>query len=277
MNKLKIAIISNDDKVWSLYAWNNVLNSHVLDKDYTCVGFWTCNQKFSNKKKLNVWGWYLSTFRFWNFFKLISFVISYKFFSFLKSITGKYHLTFSKLSKAHNIPLFKTPHPNSPEFINWVKENEIDILVIMVDHILKKEILNTPKICVLNKHAAVLPANKGLFPYLQAKLSNEPQGISFHKVNEAIDEGDLYYQEKVEDPELTRSMVAFYFYVYKNYYKMLDISLKNIVNNITILPDEKLTASYYSLPTLKDYVQFKKKGGSIIKWSDMILPLDLLK
>jgi folate-dependent phosphoribosylglycinamide formyltransferase PurN len=277
MQKLRIAIISNDDKLWSLYAWNNVLNSGLLKQEYDLVGLWTCDQKFGNKKNMQVRRWYLNTFRFWNFFKLFLFTVSFKAFAFIKALSGSYHISFAGLCKAHHIPYYKTALPNDPAFIKWLKENNIDILIIMVDHILKKEVLNAPNICVVNKHASLLPTNRGLYPYLWAKIANDLHGISFHKVNEAIDKGDLYYQETVDHPQLIRSMIKFYFYVHSNYYKMLGIALRNISGGHIIPQNEHLPSNYHSLPTLEDYSRFKKNGGKIINWKDIFLPVNLFK
>lgn len=277
MEKLRIAIISNDDKTWSLFAWNNVLNAGLLNEAYELKGFWTCNQKFGNKKTIKVRKWYFNTFRFWNFLKLFAFTVSFKVLSFIRAFTGNYQTSFAGLCKAHKIPYYKTTLPNDPNFIKWVKGNNIDILIIMVDHILKKEILDAPNICVVNKHASLLPTHKGLYPYLWATIANNPYGISFHKVNEAIDEGDLYYQEKVDNPALIKSMISYYFYVHKDYYKMLFKALKNIAASITVPLDESLPVSYNSLPTAADYKKFKDKGGRIITWQDIFLPFSLFK
>jgi folate-dependent phosphoribosylglycinamide formyltransferase PurN len=275
MQKLRIAIISSDDKLWSLYAWNNVLNSGLLKEEYELAGFWTCDQRFANKKEIKIRRWFLNTFRFWNFFKLFMFSVSFRTAAFFKSIFGNYHTSFTSLCQAHKIQYYKTSLPNDPGFISWVKTNHIDIVIIMIDHILSEEVLDAPKICVLNKHASMLPANRGLFPYLWAGISNDSQGISFHKVNKAIDKGDLYYQEEVVNPELIKSMIAFYFYVHTDYYKMLAVALKNITTNTIIPSDKNLRANYNSLPTPKDYVQFKKNGGRVINWGDLFLPIVL--
>jgi folate-dependent phosphoribosylglycinamide formyltransferase PurN len=272
MQRLRIAIISTDDKLWSLYAWNKVLDSGLFGEEYELVGFWTCDQRFANKKEIKIRRWFLNTFRFWNFLKLFLFSVSFKTAAFFKSIFGNYHTSFARLCKAHKINYYKTPLPNDPALISWIKTNNIDIVVIMIDHILKQEVLDTPNICVLNKHASMLPANRGLFPYLWAGITNHNQGISFHKVNKAIDQGDLYYQEKVDNPELIKSMIAFYFYVHTDYYKMLAVALKNITTNTVIPLNKDLVANYNSLPTHEDYLRFKKNGGSIINWKDIFLP-----
>jgi len=275
MGKLKIAIISNDDTVFSLYAWNNVFRSRIFTEEYECMGFWICDQKFKKQKGPDYWEWYLRTFKLWNFIKLSAFVISFKFFSFIKFLGGKYQLSFKKLCTVNKIPFGKTPTPNSPDFIAWTNANKIDVLIIMVDHILKQEVLSIPKVCVLNKHASLLPTNKGLFPFFWATIANQSHGITFHKVTEKIDVGDFYYQETEVDGYSLRSMVAFYFYAHKNYYKMLRTALENISIGNTISIDRLLTASYNSLPTAEDYMTFKKTGGKIVLLSDIFLPLTL--
>jgi folate-dependent phosphoribosylglycinamide formyltransferase PurN len=276
MQKLRIAIISNDDKLWSLYAWNNVLNSGLFSREeYDLVGFWTCGKRFGNKKEIKVRGWFLYTFRFWNFFKLFLFSVSFKITAFFKSILGNYHTSFAGLCRAHKVNYFKTALPNDQGFIDWIKANNIDIVIIMIDHILKQEVIDAPNICVLNKHASMLPENRGLFPYLWAGITNDSQGISFHKVNKAIDKGNLYYQEVVVNPELIKSMIAFYFYVHTDYYKMLAVALKNISTNTVIPSNSQRRSNYNSLPTHSDYLRFKKNGGRIINWKDIFLPVIL--
>jgi folate-dependent phosphoribosylglycinamide formyltransferase PurN len=277
MAKLKIAIISNDDNLWSLYAWNNVFNSQLFGKEYEVAGFWTCEQKFCNNNRVKIWKWYLNIFGAWNFFKLFCFVISYQVVAFIKSLSGQFNTSFKGLCRKNNVPYFQTPSPNDPDFIKWVKENNIDVLIIMVDHILKAEIINSPNICVINKHASMLPVNKGLFPFFWAKVNNEIQGISFHKVNEAIDEGDLYFQQQVTAPSLLSSMIIFYFYVHHNYFSMLGTALNNIAASQTVTPPANLSSSYYGRPTTAHYAAFKKNGGRLINFKDIFLPLHLLK
>ena len=277
MTTLKVAIISNSDKLWSVHAWNRVFSSEILKNDYEVAGFWCCDQKFSNKKKLSAWKWYYNTLGWYNFIKLGFFVVVFKVSALIKSLSGKYHLSFESLCKANGISFYKTKTPNTPEFIRWLQKEQIDVLIIMVDHILKEGTLEAVKLATVNKHAGLLPQNKGLFPYFWAVVNDTKQGISFHKVNEAIDEGDLYFQEEVTSPSHTSSMIAFYYYVHGSYYKMLETAITNIKNKVTIKQNDESPHSYYSLPQKSDYLIFKEKGGVIMKWTDLLLPFHLFK
>ncbi|MEO7048239.1 MAG: formyltransferase family protein [Ferruginibacter sp.] len=270
MIKKKIAIICQEDTLWALYAWNKVFEDPRFKETFAIAGFWNCEEKFYTVKKENIYKWYLNTFGLPNFIKLGLFTVISRISFVIKSIILGYRNSFKNLCKVNNLEYFNTLTPNSPEFIDWVKKNEVDVLIVMVGHILQKEILRAPAICSINKHAGLLPANKGVLPYFWARTKNETQGISFHIMNEKIDEGKLVYQEKVENRILTRSLVSFYFYSHKNYGKMLFDALRNLENENYIKP---LTnkSSYHSLPTGNDYRSFRDAGGKIICWPDIFL------
>lgn len=267
----RIAVICQNDNLWSLYAWNNVFKEQKIS-DFNFIGLWNCEEKFAHIKKKDTWKWYLKTFGAWNFLKLALFAGVFKISLILKSISGGYHNSFKDLCRANNINYLGVSDPNSPEFIDWVKKHEVDILIVMSGHILKKDILMAPKMCSVNKHAGLLPTNRGVFPYFWAQLKGETQGISFHIMNEKIDDGKLIYQEKVQDTRLTRSMISFYYYSHKNYGEMLIKALRNLQNKT---PVDALTnkTSYHSLPATKDYKKFCHAGGKIISWSDLFLSL----
>lgn len=274
--KKRIAIICQKDSLWSLYAWNNTFKTDSFLTDYEVVGFWNCEEKLANIKQKDTMKWYYKTFGSMNFIKLALFAVIFKTIAFLYSLINKYCFSYKTLCSKHRVPHYFTSSPNSSEFIEWMKKSEIDVLIIMVGHILKQEVLTTPKICTINKHAGLLPSNKGVFPYFWAKIKNEKQGISIHKVNITIDEGDIYYQEIVGDPKNTSSMIRFYFYGYKNYGSMLLQALSTINQNEVILEMKEVTPSYHGLPDRNDFIKFTQKKGKIIQLSDLFLPINFL-
>ena len=272
----RIAIICQKDTLWSLYAWNNTFKIDSFSKDYEIVGFWNCDEKLANIQQKDTLKWYFKIFGSFNFIKLGVFALVFKLIAFFHSLFNNYCFSFEALCVKYKINYYTTSNPNSSEFIEWVKKNEIDILIIMVGHILKKEILETPSICTINKHAGLLPSNKGVFPYFWAKIKNEKQGITFHKVNLAIDDGDILYQEIVEDQSNTTSMIRFYFYGYKKYGVMLMQALLAIDRDRMIPEQKELIPSYHGLPELKDFTKFTQKKGKIIQLSDLFLPFNFL-
>ncbi len=276
MKRTRIAIICQNDTLWSLYAWNKALPLLAASKDeFELTGFWICDEKMLNLKKNEVWKWYLNVFKPFNFLLLSIFAVFFKIVTSFKSVTTGYSTSFIKLCKQYNIPTYSTSSPNNKEFSDWLKANEIDVLVIMVGHILKGEILNAPANCIINKHAAMLPANKGVFPYFWAYINGQQQGVSFHKVTSKIDEGDILYQERVEGKKWTSSMISFYFRVYSDFGQMLLKALAKAKNNTIAEPNKANAASYYGAPTESDYYKFRKLKGKIITIGDLFLPLHI--
>jgi len=269
MKKYNIGIISQEEKLWSLYAWNRTLKRLCSDSTYNIKGFWTCEKKFVNIKPEKVSSWYYETFGAWNFIKLGLFFILFKVKFFFSSIIENYSTSFLRLCKANNVNYYSTTSPNSRAFIEWVKEEKIDILIIMVGHILKKEVIATTQIGIINKHAGLLPSNKGVFPYFWAKIKNETQGVSFHIVDKKIDNGRLLFQEEVRNSKKISSMISFYLHDYSTYDNSLQIALNNLINNKSVDPNSLLKESYHGLPQKTDFKDFTEQRGKIITLSDL--------
>ena len=264
---VRAAIITEEDKIWSLYVWERTIP--LLKKNRVeIVGLWNCPTRFSTLKPNKVCRWYLKTFGIFTFIKLASFAAFAKATRLYGSVFSNRPRNFRILCNQEKIRHFFCDTPNDEVFINWIKENDIDIVVIMVGHILKEKVISMPRIGLINKHAALLPANKGIFPYFWAVIKNVCQGISFHEVVREIDGGKILIQEIVPI-QYTSSMVKFYLHVFKKYPDMLLVALDNIVKGKFVDPLMNLKPSYHGLPSKSDYAIFTRKGGKIITIADI--------
>lgn len=89
--------------------------------------------------------------------------------------------------------------PNNPGFIEELKRKEIDyILLTDYGKILKKELLEVPKIAPLNLHPSLLPKYRGAAPLERAIMNGEKYtGFTIFIMDEGIDTGDILYQKKI--------------------------------------------------------------------------------
>src|SRR5690606_37650873 len=92
----------------------------------------------------------------------------------------------------HNIPFRQVKSINSPETITYLKSLDCDVILNQSQHIVKKAVLDIPRIGVLNRHGAPLPNYKGrLAPFWQL-LNNEAYGgLTYHFLDEGIDTGPI--------------------------------------------------------------------------------------
>lgn len=70
-------------------------------------------------------------------------------------------------------------------------------------HIISSEILKK-HINFINLHIAYLPYNKGAHPNFWSFAENTPSGVTIHKIDKALDTGDVIYQ-KLLDFELNKN------------------------------------------------------------------------
>ena len=184
------------------------------------------------------------------------------FTGYLRGRNGGY--TFGQLARKYGIPCRACPSPNHPDLVQWVRATQTDIIFIFIGHILEREILAAPACCVINKHASLLPSNRGVLPVFWAMLSGERIGFSLHTVIEKLDSGKVVYQKEYEDLNLT---------LYEWYRKIYADVPQAILSCLDRYPWDGRTpaqghpdavASYHGLPTKEDVKRFYARGLRII-------------
>lgn len=140
----------------------------------------------------------------------------------------------------------------------WIKGQSPDIIIHQSQNIVGKEILDSAKVGVINRHNALLPKNRGrLTPFWVLFRKELNTGVSIHWVTDKIDAGDIVYQESfpVEMNETFESLVR------KNYQvaprAMLEALHRIETGELVMKQNDSTEASYNSVPTLKDAFTFR--------------------
>lgn len=101
----------------------------------------------------------------------------------------------------HNIPVIKVKTINDLEVVSWIEINNIDIVINFRSRgIVKHDALSTPRLGWINLHHGILPTYRGLFCDLFALTENRQAGFSIHKMEEGIDNGNIYLTKVVSTP-----------------------------------------------------------------------------
>ncbi len=105
-------------------------------------------------------------------------------------------ITISKLPSSR---IFVGKEFESADSINHLKALESEyILGIHFPYLIKKEILEIPKIGFLNLHPALLPFNRGWHTPSWAILDKTPIGATLHFMAEELDNGDVICQKALQ-------------------------------------------------------------------------------
>lgn len=253
----RIAIFSAGDYAWSFEAWKRAIPE--LLRRYEVVGLCIFPDQLGKLKGARIPFWHLRVFGFWNFLILSLYAFTVRMIQLFS-----YAQTWKGLARAHGLEFHAYRTPNAEEVAQWVKNRDIDVVLITVGQILKKEIIDAPRVGIINKHAAILPSCRGIFPFFWAKVHNLPTGVTFHQVDEKIDAGKILVQK--EYPR-NQSMLRFYRQVFHDFPALAVLATERLIKGEyqNLRPD--ITPSYYGLPTRKEVAHSKVK---IAEWKDLL-------
>jgi methionyl-tRNA formyltransferase len=155
-------------------------------------------------------------------------------------------------AKSQGIPVWDIKTPNSKKFREELKAIEPDVIINQSQSIIKKDLLDIPKIGVLNRHNALLPKNRGrLTPFWVLYKNEQHTGVSIHFVEEGIDSGNIVVQKKfpITSKDTFTSIV-------KTNYKIAPKAMIEAINilekgNYTLIENDDNQATYNTVPTLK--------------------------
>jgi methionyl-tRNA formyltransferase len=163
-------------------------------------------------------------------------------------------------TKELGIPVMEIGSPNHKDFLKALADLQPDIIINQSQYILKKQLLDIPKIGVLNRHNALLPKNRGrLTPFWVVYRGERQTGVSVHFVREGIDDGPVVVQE----PFTVEPKDTFNTIVRKNYAIASCVMLKALslleTNQYTLMENRNEEATYNSIPTLPEAWEYRKK------------------
>jgi folate-dependent phosphoribosylglycinamide formyltransferase PurN len=96
-----------------------------------------------------------------------------------------------EMSRVAKFPVATCEDHNSPRAIARLKQWSPDVLIFTGGNILKQEVLDIPRLGVLNSHLALLPEIRGMSSPEWSLLCNVPLGITIHFMDSGIDTGPI--------------------------------------------------------------------------------------
>jgi folate-dependent phosphoribosylglycinamide formyltransferase PurN len=158
--------------------------------------------------------------------------------------------------KQAGIPAVEVDSINSDEAIRVLREYKIDLFVYAGAGILKKKLIDSAPMGVLNAHMGLLPAYRGMNVAEWAAWNRDPVGCTVHLIDAGIDTGDILIAREV-DVASARNIGEIRHHVDQNQIALLGEVLQFILNAGALPPGRSQTASeglqYFTMhPVLVD-------------------------
>lgn len=174
---------------------------------------------------------------------------------------GRYY-SISQLCAAYGVPYRRIGNPNTEAFVSEVAGRKADIVVsVACPYILKRRILETPRLGCINLHHAPLPRYKGMMPtFWQLYHGESHVGLTIHSMAEKIDEGQALLQDNLEVrsgeslDELIRRSKRRAAYALARVLGDLDAGTARPV------PLGQEDASYFTFPNRAQIREFRRRG-----------------
>lgn len=104
-----------------------------------------------------------------------------------------------KFSKENNLNILQPESLRDENFINEVKSQNPDLIVVVAFRILPKEVFTIPAFGAFNLHASLLPKYRGAAPINWAIIKGEEEtGVTTFFLKEKVDTGNIILQEKIK-------------------------------------------------------------------------------
>jgi methionyl-tRNA formyltransferase len=170
------------------------------------------------------------------------------------------------LAETKGIPVYQPNNASSKDSIDRLKKLNADLFVVVAfGQILKKEVLDLPKICSVNVHGSLLPNYRGAAPTNWTIMNGEKtSGVTIIRMNERMDEGDIILKKEVtidqEDTNITLSE------------KLSDLGAEALIEAVGLLESGKATFTKQDGSNATYAPKLKKEDG-LIDWNEPALKI----
>ncbi|MGQ9501261.1 MAG: methionyl-tRNA formyltransferase [Anaerolineae bacterium] len=168
-----------------------------------------------------------------------------------------------EINARYGIPVIGSRDVNAPETLAVLRAWQPDVILsIYLNQLIKREVITLPRLGCLNIHPALLPRNRGLFPYFWVLANGEREtGVTLHWVDEMFDTGPILLQEVIPvQPNDTITSLAYRCAVIGA--QLLERGLALVESgNPPRIPQNEHEASYHSWPGREDQRRFRKRGA----------------
>jgi methionyl-tRNA formyltransferase len=183
---------------------------------------------------------------------------------------GRY-LTFGELERHRRIPVMALPNPNDAAGQAVIRAFAPDLIVsIRYGAIFKSASIGIPPLGILNLHAGLLPAYRGVIATFRAMMADEREiGCTLHYITDGtIDTGPVVAMAPVPlDP--ARSLLANVVALYPSGISLVADALARLSRGESLATHEQSGGTYFTYPRADEWAEFLRRGWRVADASDL--------
>jgi len=111
-----------------------------------------------------------------------------------------------EVAALYSFPVAVCDEQNAPDSIAQLRKWSPDLIIFTGGNILRKPLLDVPRLGVLNVHLGMLPEVRGMSTPEWSLLNHVPVGVTIHYVDAGIDTGPILQRCELPDAALCESL-----------------------------------------------------------------------
>ncbi len=177
--------------------------------------------------------------------------------------------SYTPLAEKYGVPIFYIEDINSAETFDWLSSLHPDLIIeISWSQLIKKHVLELPRLGTVGMHISLLPKHRGHAPINWALINGEKDwGLSMFYLTERADKGEIIGQEKFQ-LEFRDTCATAYHKAGLASIKLLRKYLPELENGTAPrIKQDDTQADYYPKRTPKDgKLDWHKSGREIVRF-----------
>jgi methionyl-tRNA formyltransferase len=170
------------------------------------------------------------------------------------------------LAFSHNIPIHQPVNASSTDSVEYLKRLNADLFVVVsFGQILKKAVLEIPRLYSVNLHGSLLPKYRGAAPTNWAIINGDKTtGVTIIRLSEKLDEGDIILKKEIDidkdDTNITLSE------------NMAEVGAAALVEAMDMIERAKVSFSKQD-SSRSTYAHKLKKEDGLIDWNESAIKI----
>lgn len=181
------------------------------------------------------------------------------------------YLTFAEIQRIRGLAVERVSNPNAGDGLAVLERFAPDLIVsIRYGAIFKAPAIAIPRRGILNLHAGVLPAYRGVLATFRALMNDEPEiGCTLHYITDGtIDTGPVVDRALVV-VDRTRSMFWNVLSLYPSGVALIADAIARLHRGETLRTSTQSGGTYFSYPRADEWDEFNRRGWRVVDLSDL--------
>lgn len=161
-----------------------------------------------------------------------------------------------------DIPIIRVKSANDESTIQTIKEINPAVVVVNGTRILSTKLLNSVGATLINMHAGITPAYRGVHGgyWALANKDKEHCGVTVHLVDQGIDTGDILYQQRIF-PSVEDNFATYPLLQVAEGIPLMERAVADALSGQLKTQASSLPSHVYYHPTLLEYLKHRVRKG----------------